>query len=62
MNKDQIKGAAKDAAGKVQQKAGELMGSREQQLKGQVKQVEGKIQKGFGDAKEAVKDAQAKRP
>ncbi len=57
MNKDQVKGAVKDAAGKVQQKTGELIGSSEQQAKGIAKQVEGKTQKGVGDAKEAVKDS-----
>lgn len=57
MNKDQIKGAVKDAAGKVQQKAGELIDSPEQQAKGIAKQVEGKTQKKVGDVKEAVKDA-----
>ena len=34
MNSDQIKGTVKDAAGKVQRKAGEVMGSTKQQLKG----------------------------
>ena len=57
MNKDQIKGAVKDAAGKVQQKAGELVNSPEQQAKGIAKQVEGKAQKKVGDVKEAIKDA-----
>ena len=58
MNKDQIKGAAKDVAGKVQQKAGEVVGSTSQQAKGLEKQVEGKVQKGLGDAREAAKDIQ----
>lgn len=57
MNKDQIKGALKDAAGKVQQKAGEVINSREQQAKGIAKQVAGKTQKAVGDVKEAAKDA-----
>ena len=57
MNKDQIKGTAKDLGGKVQEKAGELMGSDKQQLKGLKNQVEGKIQKGVGDVKEAFNDA-----
>lgn len=57
MNKDQVKGTAKDIAGKVQQEVGELTGSEEQQVKGLAKQGEGKVQKGVGDAKEAVKDA-----
>ena len=57
MNKDQVKGAVKDVAGKAQEKVGELTGSDKQQIKGMKNQVEGKIQKGFGDAKEAVDDA-----
>ena len=57
MNTDQIKGALKDAAGKVQQKAGEVIHSPEQQAKGIAKQVEGKTQKAVGDVKEAAKDA-----
>jgi len=57
MNTDQIKGALKEAAGKVQQKTGEVINSPEQQIKGAAKQVEGKVQKNYGDAKEAIKDA-----
>ncbi|NUT63689.1 CsbD family protein [Herbaspirillum sp. C9C3] len=56
MNKDQIKGSLKEAAGKVQQKTGELTGNTSQQLKGAAKQVEGNVQKTYGDAKEAAKD------
>ena len=61
MNSDQIKGTVKDAAGKVQSKVGEAVGSTKQQVKGAVKQGEGKAQKALGDAKELVKDSQ-KRP
>lgn len=57
MNTDQIKGTLKDAAGKVQQKTGELIDSPEQQAKGLAKQVEGTAQKNLGDAKEVLKDA-----
>jgi len=56
MNKDQVKGQAKDIAGKVQEGAGKLVDSKEQQAKGAKLQVEGKLQKGYGDAKEVVKD------
>jgi len=56
MNKDQVKGAAKDLAGKVQEEAGKLVGSKEQQIKGLSKQIAGKAQKGFGDVKQAVED------
>lgn len=57
MNKDQVKGTAKDVAGKIQEKAGKLVGSKSQQAKGLAKQVVGKTQKGFGDERQAVKDA-----
>lgn len=56
MNTDQIKGAAKDAAGKVQEAAGKVVGSKEQRAKGLAKQAEGSVQKGYGDAKETIKD------
>lgn len=52
MNKDQVKGSVKQAAGKVQQKTGEVIGSEKQQVKGIAKQVEGKVQKGIGDLKD----------
>jgi uncharacterized protein YjbJ (UPF0337 family) len=56
MNKDQVKGAAKDMAGKTQEAADKLVGSKEQQAKGLAKQAEGSVQKNYGDAKETVKD------
>ena len=56
MNKDQVKGVAKDIAGKVQEEAGRLVGSKEQQIKGLSRQIAGKAQKGVGDVKQAVKD------
>jgi uncharacterized protein YjbJ (UPF0337 family) len=57
MNKEQVKGTLKDAAGKVQQKTGELINSPDQQAKGLAKQVEGKTEKAVGNLKEAVDDA-----
>ena len=60
MNKDQVKGTAKNVAGKVQEEAGKLVGSKEQQAKGVAKQVAGKTQKGVEDVKEAVKDSTKK--
>jgi len=56
MNKDQVKGAAKDIVGKVQEEAGKVLGSKEQQIKGLSKQISGKAQKGVGDVKQAVED------
>ena len=56
MNKDQVKGAAKDIGGKIQEEAGRLVGNKEQEAKGLKHQVEGKVQKGAGDLKEAFAD------
>ena len=61
MNKDQVKGAAKEVAGKIQEGAGKAVGSKCQQVKGLEKQISGKVQKGYGDAKETVKDATRNR-
>jgi len=54
MNKDQIKGKAKDIGGKVQEEAGKVVGSSEQQAKGLSKQVEGKVQEKAGDLRDAI--------
>ena len=55
MNKDQVKGKAKDVGGKIQQKVGEAVGSRQQQAGGLANQAEGKAQKKVGDVKEIAK-------
>lgn len=55
MNKDQVKGKAKEIGGKVQQKVGEVVGSRQQQSEGLSNQAEGKAQKKVGDVKEIAK-------
>ena len=57
MNKDQVKGAAKDIAGKAQASMGRAVDSPKHEVKGTAKQVEGKAQKTVGDAREAVDDA-----
>lgn len=54
MNKDQIKGKAKDIGGKLQEEAGKITGSSEQQAKGLGKQVEGKVQEKAGDLKDTI--------
>lgn len=56
MNKDQVKGNAKEIAGKIQQGVGRAIDSKEQQIKGLGKQIEGNAQKNFGDLKETIKD------
>lgn len=55
MNKDQVKGAVKNVAGKVQQQVGKMVDSKEQEAKGLQKQIAGKAQQTYGDAKEAIK-------
>ena len=54
MNRDQVKGTAKDVAGKVQRKFGELTGNKRQQAKGAAKQVQGKMQKGMGNVEQVL--------
>lgn len=56
MNKDQVKGGAKNLAGKTQQQVGKMTGSKEQQAKGIAKQAAGKTQQAVGDAKQAARD------
>jgi uncharacterized protein YjbJ (UPF0337 family) len=60
MNRNQVKGAAKNVAGKVQEKVGELTGSKTQQAKGVVKRVEGKVQQGVGNVEQALEKANRK--
>jgi uncharacterized protein YjbJ (UPF0337 family) len=57
MNKDQVKGGLKEAAGKVQEKTGQAIGSKTQQAKGLGREAEGKAEKGLGDAKETIKNS-----
>ena len=60
MSRDQVKGAAKEVAGKVQQKVAELTGNKTQQAKGAAKQVEGKVQRGVGNVQQAIDKADRK--
>ena len=61
MNKDQVKGKAKDIGGKIQEKVGKVTGSNKQQAEGLANQAEGKLQEKSGDLKEAVKDNRGNR-
>jgi uncharacterized protein YjbJ (UPF0337 family) len=51
MNKDQIKGSAKEAAGKVQKNVGKATANGTQVVKGAAREIAGKAQKAYGDAK-----------
>ena len=55
MDKDELKGKAKDIAGRVERQAGEWTDNEETQAKGTIKQGEGKLQNAFGKAKDALK-------
>lgn len=55
MNKDQVKGGLKEAAGKVQAKVGHATGSVKQEAKGVLKEASGKFQKEYGIAREDSK-------
>lgn len=56
MNKDRIKGKAKDVAGRVERQTGEWTGDTETQVKGAAKQVEGKVQNALGKIKDKTRD------
>lgn len=55
MNKDQVKGVAEQAKGKLKEAAGDLTGNRQLQQEGRTDQVGGSVRKSVGDAKEQVK-------
>jgi uncharacterized protein YjbJ (UPF0337 family) len=57
MNKDQVKGKAKDIGGKIQEEVGKVVGSNKQQAEGLANQAEGKVQEKVGDAKEVIRDS-----
>jgi uncharacterized protein YjbJ (UPF0337 family) len=56
MNKDQVKGMAKEAGGEVKEQTGKILNDDEMRLKGHAKEFEGKAQKKLGDIKETVKE------
>jgi uncharacterized protein YjbJ (UPF0337 family) len=51
MNRDQVKGRAKEVAGKAKKNAGRAVGSPKIEAKGLAKEAGGKIQKTVGDAR-----------
>lgn len=55
MNRDQVKGSIKDAAGRIQEGIGRSTGNGSQQTKGAGKQVAGKVQKAIGNVREGLK-------
>lgn len=57
MDKDKIKGKAKDIAGRVERQAGEWAGSEEHQVKDAVEQTKGKAQSAVGRMKDVLRKA-----
>ena len=57
MDKDRVKGAVNDAAGRVKRQVGEWTGDRNAQVEGATQQLKGKAQKAWGSAKDAARDA-----
>jgi uncharacterized protein YjbJ (UPF0337 family) len=55
MNKDQVKGRAKQTEGKVKEAAGKLVGNSKLEQKGKAENVVGKVQAAYGDIKNDIK-------
>jgi uncharacterized protein YjbJ (UPF0337 family) len=55
MDKDRIKGAAKQAAGNVKESIGKMTGDKSLQAEGAIEKAQGVIQSEFGKAKDALK-------
>jgi uncharacterized protein YjbJ (UPF0337 family) len=57
MDKDRIKGAINDAAGRAKRQVGEWTGDTNAQVEGAAQQIKGKTQKVVGEVKDAARDA-----
>lgn len=55
MDKDRIKGKAKQIEGSLEEAKGKLLHSDKDKVKGAVKKAEGKIQEGWGKAKDSTR-------
>ncbi len=59
MDKDRVKGAINDAAGRAKRQVGEWTGNTDAQVEGAAQQIKGKTQKVVGQVKDAARDANA---
>ncbi len=57
MDKDRIKGAAKEVSGAIKEAAGKMTGDRETEAKGKVEKNVGTAQNAFGKVKDAIRNA-----
>lgn len=55
VNKDQVKGVARQVKGSVKEAAGRVTGNRRTEAEGAAEKTAGKVQKGYGDVKEKIK-------
>jgi len=55
MNKDQLKGRAKMASGKVKEATGKALGNGSLRARGMAEKAVGRIQKSLGDARSEAK-------
>jgi uncharacterized protein YjbJ (UPF0337 family) len=56
MDSDEIKGKAKDIAGRAERQVGEWTGDEDAQAEGTAKQAEGKVQNAWGKVKDKAED------
>ena len=61
MNRDQVKGAAEKAGGKVKEEWGKITGNPSTQAKGQFDQAKGQARENVGRMKEALHDDKRKK-
>ena len=59
MDKDRVKGAINDAAGRAKRQVGEWTGDTNAQVEGAAQQIKGKTQKVVGQVKDAARDVSA---
>jgi uncharacterized protein YjbJ (UPF0337 family) len=57
MDKETVKGAVNDAAGRAKRQVGEWTGDTDAQVEGTLQQAKGKAQKAVGSIKDAARDA-----
>ena len=56
MDKNRIKGGAKEVKGSVKESIGKVTGNRQTEAEGSAEKTAGKVQGQFGKAKDAVRD------
>ncbi len=59
MNEDQVAGAGKEIAGKIEEGAGRLTGNARLEAEGDLDQLKGKVQRVYGEVRDGVADLAA---